>query len=209
MKKLTFATSVLLVTLGISASAQVTANNHARGLTEVYRVGIGDVLDVQLPANPTDRSTLFTVLEGGFLDYPLTSAPVKVEGLTPSEIAARLRRQIKVIKSPAVIVKVRDYASHNVAILGLVGVPGSKTLRREAVPLKVVLAEARPLPEAARVTIIRLAAQSISVDLSDAKGMSTYVVSGDTIRVSAITAGLTRVSLLEGEINSPLRKSQQ
>src|SRR6266496_285132 len=45
-------------------------------MTQSYRVGVGDVLDIQLPASPTTESTLFTVLPGGLLDYPLVGNPV-------------------------------------------------------------------------------------------------------------------------------------
>src|SRR5712692_10436750 len=50
------------------------ASNTARersgsgALTEEYRVGIGDVLDIRLENIPTHESTLFTVITGGFID---------------------------------------------------------------------------------------------------------------------------------------------
>src|SRR5262249_7811991 len=103
----------------------------ANSLTQVYRVGIGDVLDVQIADMPTGKSTLFTVLEGGKLDYPLAGEALNVRGLTTDQIAAQLTSHIKVLDTPRVLVKVRDFASHSVTITGLVANPGAKFLRRE------------------------------------------------------------------------------
>ena len=68
--------------------------------------------------------------------------PFQVVGLTTSEIAAMLRQRIKIFDNPSVAVTIRDYASHAVTISGFVAAPGTKMLRREAVPLYTVLAEA-------------------------------------------------------------------
>src|SRR4029079_13445251 len=38
--------------------------------SQIYRVGVGDVLDIQVNDNG-QGSTLFTVLNGGMLEYPL------------------------------------------------------------------------------------------------------------------------------------------
>ena len=46
--------------------------------TQIYRVGVRDVLDIQLSNNPTRASTLFTVREKGFLEYPLAGEPMPV-----------------------------------------------------------------------------------------------------------------------------------
>ncbi|HEV7397856.1 MAG TPA: polysaccharide biosynthesis/export family protein, partial [Pyrinomonadaceae bacterium] len=68
-----------------------TVNNSvpapAPAPNQIYRIGIGDVLDVRLADLPTSKSTLFTVLENGLLDYPLSNAPFSVAGLTSDEIA--------------------------------------------------------------------------------------------------------------------------
>ncbi|HYE66598.1 MAG TPA: tetratricopeptide repeat protein [Pyrinomonadaceae bacterium] len=154
----------------------------------IYRVGAGDVLDIRLLNSPTNRSTLYTVVGGGLIEYPLAGGPVQVAGLTTDEIAARLAAELKrrhVEENAEVIVSVREYASHTVIISGLVNYPGTKVLRREAVPLYVVLAEAQPRPEAGRALIMRSTGQSPVIDLTDPAGMSTLVYAGDVITVSA------------------------
>jgi protein involved in polysaccharide export with SLBB domain len=174
--------------------------------TQLYRVGIRDVLDIQLTDHPGRNSTLFTVLEGGVLEYPLAGNPLVVGGMTPGEIATLLRQRIKIFDNPAVAVAVRDYASHAVNISGFVAAPGAKVLRREAVPLYTVLAEALILPEAGRATITRPGGAPIEVDLKDASLSATLVVPGDVIKVAGPPAGPTEFYFVGGEIGSPGQK---
>ena len=177
----------------------------APALTQIYRVGVGDVLDVKIVDMPTRDSTLFTVLAGGVLEYPLIEEPVKVEGLRVEEIAARLASRIKVLDHPRLVVNVRDHASHNVVVTGLVYNPGSKVLRQEAVPLYVVLAEAVAREGATRATINRNG-QIISADLANQAAISTLVVSGDLITVSTAPPAPPQHYSVSGEINVPGEK---
>lgn len=150
----------------------------------MYRVGIGDVLDIRLVNVSTRESTLFTVLKDGDVEYPLLSQPMTVAGLTTDEIARRLSGEIKVIKDARIIVSVRDFASHAVLITGLVENPGRKVLRREVMPLYAMLAEALPRPEATGVSLVRNGRET-HLSLSNNQDMATLVMSGDAIKVSA------------------------
>jgi protein involved in polysaccharide export with SLBB domain len=176
-------------------------------LTQTYRVGVGDVLDIQLPASLSTKSTLYTVLAGGLLDYPLTKEPLPIGGLTTEAIAARLRISIKVLDHPSVSVKVRDYASHAVKVIGFVSVPGAKLLRREAVPLYVVLSEAMPMSDATSATLIRAGRSAEVVDLRDTSALSQLVVAGDVIKVSVSPVEATDFFFAGGDINSPGQKA--
>jgi protein involved in polysaccharide export with SLBB domain len=178
----------------------------ANAPTQIYRVGVGDVLDIQLAGNPARNSTLFTVLENGVLEYPLAGNPVVVSGMTPSEIADLLRQRIKVFENPKVAVDVRDYASHGVTVSGLVTAPGKKILRREALPLYALLAEALVLPEAACAMITRKGETPIVVDINDANLSATLVLPGDTIKVSGPPPTPTDFYFVGGQINSPGQK---
>jgi protein involved in polysaccharide export with SLBB domain len=189
------------------ANSASAINTASAGATQLYRVGIGDVLDIQVSQNRTRQSTLFTVLENGVLDYPLVGVPISVAGLTTAEVADRLRQQIKVFSNPNVFVKVRDYASHSVTINGFVAAPGSKVLRREAVPLYTILSEAMPLPEAETAVIIRKGRPELKVKLSDNSGTATLVVAGDVIKVLSDLAGSNEFFFAGGEFNSPGQKS--
>jgi protein involved in polysaccharide export with SLBB domain len=175
--------------------------NGAAAPTVVYHVGVGDVLDIRLTNLPTRESTLYTILKNGALEYPLLSEPLSVSGMTTDEIANLLSHQIKVIKSARVSVSVRDYASHAVVITGLVDSPGRKTMRREAMPLFAVLAEALPRPEATVATIVR-ADKSETVSLSDVPSMATLVFAGDVIKISGGGNTPTRFVYIGGEVIS-------
>lgn len=178
----------------------------AASQTQVYRVGVRDVLDIQLADLGGKNSTLFTVMPGGMLEYPLAGNPFPVLGLTTNEIAALLRQRIKIFDDPAVTVNIRDYASHMVTVSGFVAAPGNKMLRREAVPLYAVLAEALVLPEAARATIIRQGRYPQVIDLKDATLSGTLVIPGDAIKVAGPPAGPTEFYFISGEITSPGQK---
>lgn len=170
--------------------------------TAIYQVGIGDVLDIRLANLPTRESTLFTVMKNGVLEYPLLNGSLVVAGLTTDEIARLLCNEIKVIKTARVSVSVRDYASHAVVISGLVDSPGRKALRREAMPLYAVLAEALPRPEAAVATIVREGKEQ-TISLKNEQAMTTLVLPGDVIKVSGGNTAATRFVYVGGEVASP------
>jgi protein involved in polysaccharide export with SLBB domain len=182
------------VRLGATENANATTGAASAPVpvappTSLYRVGVGDVLDIRLVNSTARNSTLYTILTGGMLDYPLAGDALSVSGLTTDEIAARLAAELKrrgVFDRAQFNVTVRDYLSHTVMISGLVDQPGHKILRREAVPLYVVLADALPRAEAGRAVIIsRAAGTSRTVDLGDPAALNELVAAGDVINVQA------------------------
>jgi protein involved in polysaccharide export with SLBB domain len=170
----------------------------------IYRVGTGDVLDIRLLNSPSRGSTLYTVLPGGMLEYPLAGDPLTVTGLTTDEIAERLRSLIKIYDKPQVSVNVREYQSHSVIITGLVNDPGMKYLRREAVPLFAVMMESQPRAEAGRAIIMRQGSPNITVDLSDTNAMATLVQPGDVIKLAPVPPQFFFVG---GAVGDPGQKS--
>ena len=181
-------------------------SNVLMASTQVYRVGPNDVLDIKLAGDPNRKSTLFTVLSGGMLEYPLAGDPVPVAGMTTAEIASLLRQRIKIFENPPVVVNVRDYASHTVSITGFVAAPGTKALRREAVPLYAVLAEVVALPEAARATITRPGRPTMVLDLKESNHSSTLVVPGDIIKVLGEAPPPSEFFFVGEGLNSPGQK---
>jgi protein involved in polysaccharide export with SLBB domain len=84
------------------------------------------------------------------------------------------------------MVGVREYNSHTILISGFVKDPGTKILRREAIPLYVVLADAQTLSDAARVTVIsHMTGQTSVIQLSDSKSTNLLIRPGDVITVQA------------------------
>lgn len=183
---------------------EVTARPVA--LTATYKIGVGDVLDVRLANWPTRESTLFTVMKDGTLEYPLISGAISVAGLTTDEIASLLSQQIKVINSAQVTVSVRDFASHGVVVAGLVDSPGRKMLRREAMPLYTVLAQALVRPEATIATITHNGKEGEAIDLKDDQAMSKLVVPGDIIKVGIADSTSKQFLYVGGEVASPGEK---
>lgn len=189
-----------------AASAPSAATAATPLPTSIYRVGVGDVLDIRLLNAAGRESTLFTVMPGGLLEYPLAGAPLQVAGLTTDEIASRLKAGVKVYDNPQFVVGVREYMSHNAIVTGLVNNPGPRVLRREAMPLYVVLAEAQPRPEAARASIMRGDSQTMLVDLADSSATSTLVQSGDVIKVMAAPPAAPQFYFIGGQVNAPGQK---
>lgn len=224
MKKVTSITLLILAAF-VSAAAQetagampvrpalndstTTAKSAEPLLTEIYRVGISDVLDIRLINSPTNRSTLFTVMPGGAIDLPIAGGAVMVAGLTTDEIQARIAAELKrraVEEKAQVSVGVRQYVSHAVMVTGLVVHPGTRYLRREAVPLYVVLAESQLRNDAGRVMIMRAGTDGDTLELSDPDTLNVTVQPGDVITVSHKPQEYYYIG---GQINYPGQKTFQ
>ena len=175
---------------------------------DIYRIGIGDILDIRLLNGQDPRqNTLYSVVAGGVLDYPLLRDPLTVAGMTTDELAAQLVAEFRhrgLYERPQVRVSVREYASHAVLVSGLVNDPGTKILRREAIPLYVVVAESQPKVEAGRAVIFsHTTGKSVTVDLNDPAGLNTLVQSGDVV---TLTARPPEFFYVGGEISAPGQK---
>jgi protein involved in polysaccharide export with SLBB domain len=145
-------------------------------LTKIYRVGPGDVLP---------------------------SA-----GLTVEEIAARIEEDLKLrpaTKNQKVSVAVQEYISHTILVSGLVKEPGTKSFKREGIPLYVVVADAQPLPEAGRVSVQRNKSnESFMIDLLDTSAMNMLVHPADVI---TILENQDQFFYVGGRVKSPGEKT--
>jgi len=186
--------------------ADAAANEIA--LTKVYRVGPNDVLDIRINDSASPQSTLYTITPSGFLEHPMLGESLQARGLTVDEIASKFESELKrraLVESPKVLVGVRDYASHMILVSGLVKDSGTKILRREAIPLYVVVADAQPLPEAARVTVVRNeSSETFEIDLTQASEMNLLVRAGDVISLQPNIAQFVYVG---GEVKLPGEKT--
>ena len=185
----------------------VNAAANELSLTKIYRVGPNDVLDIRIN-DSASQSTLFTITAAGLLEHPMLSEPLAAGGLTTDEISSRFEAEIKrraLMENPKVSVGVRDYASHTILVSGLVKDSGTKILRREAIPLYVVVADAQPLPEAARVTVLRNETnQTFEVELTESSEMNLLVRTGDVI---TLHPNVTQFLYIGGEVKSPGEKT--
>lgn len=190
----------------VPESVEVTetkTNADELALTRIYRIGANDVLDVRVADSTSSQSTLFTVTPNGFLEHPLLTEPMPVNGLTAEEVTAQIESDLKrrALDATKVSVGVRDYASHTILVSGLVKDAGTKILRREAIPLYVVVADAQPLPEAARVNVVRNESnQAFEIDLTESSEMNLLVRPGDVV---TLHASETQFIYVGGEVKSP------
>lgn len=200
-------TAVVPIKASANDSTTKAASEHS--LTEIYRVGVGDVLDVRLLNSSNNRSTLFTVVAGGVIDIPIAGGTISVGGLTADEIQNRIAAELKrraVEENAQVSVGVRQYLSHSVAVTGLVVNPGTRFLRRERVPLYVVLAESQLRNDGGRVVIMRDGVPGTPHDLSDPATLNLHIQSGDVITV---TKRPEEFYYIGGRINYPGQKTFQ
>lgn len=171
--------------------------------TETYVIGNGDVLFVSLQNSPK-ASTYYTVLNDGTIDYPLAGEMVPVAGLTTEEAEDLLISKIKLYDSPQVSVRVREYNSHRVTVLGLVENAGERSIQREAVPLFVIRADAVVKPAADAVTIKRSSGSVERFGLRDRDGENTLIFPGDIVEFissrQAVTNDADRFVFLSGEV---------
>jgi len=94
-----------------------------------YEVGAGDVLEVTVFGND-DLSRICTVQTNGSISFPLLGE-VQVAGLTVAEVQRKITNLLEkdYLVKPQVEVKVREYQSQFVSVVGEVNSPGRKPLR--------------------------------------------------------------------------------
>lgn len=149
--------------------------------TQTYNVGVGDVLFIRLNNSPTGAGH-FAVRADNTIDYPLAGEKVVVGGLTTESIEELLVSAIKLFRDPRIEVKVAEYASHSITVSGLVRNAGRKVLRRNAMPLFAIRAEAVVDASATSVTIKRRnPVRTEQVVLRDATADETLVFPGDEV----------------------------
>jgi len=177
-------------------------------LTRLYRIGPSDVLNVRINDSQSPQSTLFTVTPSGLLEHPMLPEPLLVTGFTAEEIGSKIEFELSkraLLDNPKVVVGVRDYASHTILVSGLVKESGTKFLRREAIPLYVVVADAQPLPQAARVTVVRSELNQIyEIDFTQAADMNLLIRPGDVI---TLHPNVMQFIYIGGEVKFPGEKT--
>lgn len=202
------------VPTSINSNAPILNNSPAAAedtaaLTGIYKVGVGDVLDIRVLNSSTSRSTLYTVIDGGLIDLAIAGGPIYVAGLTTDVIQTLIASELKrraIEEGARVSVGVRQYASHSVTVTGLVNNAGTKFLRREAVPLYVLMAEAQARLDADRVMIMRPGSAALTIDLSDPASLNFLIRPGDMI---SITTRPPEFYYIAGRITSPGQKTFQ
>lgn len=200
------------LSVAAEATRPRTAGGGVTSPTSHYLIGVGDTLEVQWRGAPVGSSSLYEVQAGGLIDYSGLDKPLKVAGLTSDQVAERLSAELSgagtVVDQAAVTVKVSDYESHALIVSGAVVEPGYKILQREAIPLAVVLADARPQPKAGRVAVrSHRTGEKLELDLADAEALGqTLAYPGDVIDV---LEPAPQFYYIGGQVTKPGRKNFQ
>ena len=125
--------TLLCLSLGLSAFAQTAASgNDAKG-TYVHRLQLADRVRVAI-YQEDDLTTLARVDSRGIVNLPLVQE-VPIGGLTVVEAAELIStryREGRFLRAPQVTVSVEEYAPREVSIHGQVKSPGRYTLPNES-----------------------------------------------------------------------------
>lgn len=218
--------SLIAVTLALSfAGATTTAQDDGElspDSSTAYRVGPGDVLEIDVYDDP-DLSGLATVQHGGDISFPLLG-DITIKGMTVKEVQATLVELLAkdYLVDPQVIVRVKEYRSQWVTVIGEVVRPGKFYLQGSKSMLEL-LTEAGGFTSRAsgEVIVSRLDQQQPSLFMTEDNGdgsestvrifltpdqppsaqkeaLSFRLRSGDIV-----TATSTRFFFISGEVKRP------
>jgi polysaccharide biosynthesis/export protein len=110
-------------------TATPAAAEPAAARSDEYRVGAGDVLDIVVVNDSQFSRPMAVIQTNGMVTIPLVG-DVSVASLTVPEIRAKLTRLLDgYLVRPQVEVKVREFVSQYVTVMGEVNSPGRKPLR--------------------------------------------------------------------------------
>ena len=200
--------------LAWSAGARGQEPSPSPPASPEYRVGPGDVLEVTVFGND-DLSRTATIQTSGVIALPLLGE-VEVAGLTLPEVQRKLATLLArdYLVNPQVEVKVKDYQSQFVSVVGEVNSPGRKALRGRTRLIDVLVEAGGFTPRASGeiqiarregsfeggAKILRMRLSGSSPSPQDQVNLEVLLKNGDLI-----TASAKYYVTVEGEIVRPGR----
>lgn len=182
----------------------------SKPLTEIYKIGVGDVLFVNLK-NAPKATGYYTVRGDGTIDFPLAGESPSVVDKTIEQIEMSIAETVTLYPDPQIEVKVREYASHKITVSGMAERVGEKSLLREAMPLFAIRSETLVSSAATKVNIRRGELVEVETyDLRDEKTGEILIYPGDSVEFAAdgqrstLTAGV--YFYIAGDVNSTGQK---
>ncbi len=173
-----------------------------------YEIGTGDTIEIQVWAGQQKEESLcgeYFVFSSGVIEMPLLGSVV-LDGESLENATQKIQSQLAAtyIRNPHVTVKVQDYGSQIISVLGSVKRPGSFAMKRST-RLAEILAKAEgtdsAMKGAKQVKITRRNGETIMVDLDkmlrDGTG-NIMLEGGDVIYV---TEG--QYVMVSGKVESP------
>lgn len=127
---------------GAQVPATTTSSRPAADSSRAYRIGVDDVLRIDVWRNP-EISTTVPVRPDGKISMPLIG-DVEAGGSTPDEVARRIEEKLRLyIRDPKVAVIVTQLRSHEylsrIRITGAVATPRSMPYRQGMTVLDAIL----------------------------------------------------------------------
>jgi polysaccharide export outer membrane protein len=217
MTRLALAVALALgVTSAPTARAQDNGDNVS--VDADYRVGPGDVLEVEVYDDP-DLSGLVTVQHGGEISFPLLGE-IDVNGFTAREVRETLTRLLAkdYLVDPQVAVRVKEHRSQWITLVGEVQRPGKYFLQGSKSLLELLTEAGGFTPQASgEVLVSRQSSAETPVDGENGGGepvrvflspeqppsqqkaaLSLQLGNGDIV-----TATSTQFFYVSGEVKSP------
>jgi polysaccharide biosynthesis/export protein VpsN len=102
-------------------------------------LGPGDVFQMQI-VGETQLPDEYQVASDGTVDFPYLHS-VDVAGMEPHELARLLRKRLmeqKILTDPSVVIRVKEYRSKQITILGQVRSPGSYPFQQSMTLVQVI-----------------------------------------------------------------------
>jgi len=178
-----------------------------------YRVGPGDVLEITVLGN-ADLSRSVTVQPSGSITFPLLNE-VSVAGLTVSEIQQKMASLLQkdFLVDPHVEVKVKEFLSQFVVVIGELNTPGRKVLRGGSRLVDILVESGGFTPRASGEIVITRTegsfqggAKVVRMRLGGAFSAQDYVGLEVPLRNGdVITAPARQYVTVEGEVQRPGR----
>ena len=166
--------SPVAVALALTFAAACAAQDNgdrAPAKSYAYRVGPGDILDVDVYGDE-DLSGLVTVQHEGDISFPLLG-DIPVDGMTAKEVQAKLTELLAkdYLVDPHVIVQVKEHRSQWVTLVGEVIRPGKYYLQGTKSMLDLLTEAGGFTPRASgEVIVSRLDQQQPSLFLAEDNG---------------------------------------
>ena len=182
---------VLATTLGCSKSYSPPPNLPDPVVNQ--QVDAGDVLTIEV-VGEDKLPKEYEISADGAVTFPYVGQPIKVSGLEPRQIATAVREGLissKYLVDPQVQVKVKQYNSKKIQIIGQVGKQGPLPYQDGMTLVQAISAAGwfTPLADTGHVQIIRQVPTGavnavVSVDaITDNKRPDIKLQQGDTIKV--------------------------
>jgi len=165
------------------SSVIVNTVKTAPAASSLYKVGVGDVLNITIKyAGAGQTTSFYTVRSDGTIELPFAGGMNRASGRTTTELRDALIGSIKLFAGSQIEVRVHEYNSHKVTLIGLVQNPGRISLQREAMPLFAIKAQAGVDANATRVVLTRSGGTKAEVFELDSAGTDNVLITeGDKV----------------------------